>query len=64
MIPNEKNHREDEFIGAEGTEAIGEGRRSGEARTRDVEEQLDAALACTFPCSDPISCQGDVGCPR
>ena len=45
-----------EWIGAEGTEAPGEPRRSGEARQRDVQEQLDAALACTFPASDPVSC--------
>ena len=43
------------FIGAEGTEPVGEPRRSGEARKRDIEEQLDAALACTFPASDPVS---------
>ncbi len=46
----------DEQIGAEGTEAPGEPRRSGEPRPRDVQERLDAALACTFPASDPISC--------
>jgi hypothetical protein len=34
---------------------VGEPRRSGEARQRDIQEQLDAALACTFPASDPIS---------
>jgi hypothetical protein len=48
--------RTDEQIGAEGTEAPGEPRRSGEARVRDAQEKLDAALACTFPASDPISC--------
>ncbi|HET7811059.1 MAG TPA: hypothetical protein VFL16_10825 [Steroidobacteraceae bacterium] len=46
----------DRLIGAEGTEPMGEERRSGEARRRDLEEQLDAALACTFPCSDPVGC--------
>ena len=44
------------LIGAEGTEAVGESRRTGEPRKRDVDEQLDAALACTFPASDPIGC--------
>jgi hypothetical protein len=44
------------LIGAEGTEPSGEPRRSGEARLRDVDEMLDAALACTFPASDPIGC--------
>ena len=44
------------FIGAEGTEAVGEPRRTGEARRRHVEEMLDAALACTFPASDPVGC--------
>ena len=41
-------------IGAEGTEAPGEARRSGTAHTADNEEQLDAALANTFPASDPV----------
>jgi hypothetical protein len=49
----------DRFIGAEGTESMGEQRRSGEARQREADEELDAALACTFPASDPISRQGD-----
>jgi hypothetical protein len=54
---------EDQHIGAEGTEATGEPPRSGEARQRDLEEQLDAALACTFPASDPIGCLGtDLNC--
>jgi hypothetical protein len=54
----------DRFIGAEGTESAGEPRRSGEARQREIDEQLDAALACTFPASDPIGCLGgDPGCP-
>ena len=44
------------LIGAEGTEPSGAPRRSGEARLRDMEEMLDAALACTFPASDPIGC--------
>lgn len=43
------------MIGAEGTEPVGEKPRSGEARQRDIQEQLDAALACTFPASDPVS---------
>jgi len=52
------------LIGAEGTEAAGESRRSGEARKRAIDEQLDAALACTFPASDPIGCLGgESGCP-
>jgi hypothetical protein len=54
----------DRFIGAEGTERADEQRRSGEARQRHIDEQLDAALACTFPASDPIGClAGDPGCP-
>jgi hypothetical protein len=44
------------FIGAEGTEPLGEPRRTGEAKRRSVEEMLDAALACTFPASDPVGC--------
>ena len=52
------------LIGAEGTEAVGEERRSGMARKRHMDEQLDAALACTFPASDPVGCLGgDPGCP-
>jgi hypothetical protein len=46
----------DKFIGAEGTEAVGEPARSGEAKLRDVDEMLDAALACSFPASDPVGC--------
>jgi hypothetical protein len=46
----------DAHIGAEGTEPPGEPRRSGVARLRDPDEELDAALACTFPASDPVSC--------
>jgi hypothetical protein len=46
----------DRHIGAEGTEPPGAPRRSGEARLRDPDEALDAALACTFPASDPVSC--------
>ncbi|HEV7610210.1 MAG TPA: thiamine pyrophosphate-dependent enzyme [Steroidobacteraceae bacterium] len=41
-------------IGAEGTEAPGEPRRSGVPHLSDDEEQLDAALANTFPASDPV----------
>lgn len=48
--------RTDEHIGAEGTEPIGEPRRSGAPGTRPADEALDAALACTFPASDPVSC--------
>jgi pyruvate dehydrogenase (quinone) len=44
----------DQHIGAEGTEPVGEARRSGLAGARDEEEQLDAALAGTFPASDPV----------
>jgi hypothetical protein len=47
-----------ELIGAEGTEPIGAAARTGDARKRDLEEELDAALACTFPASDPIGCLG------
>lgn len=43
-----------ERIGAEGTEPTGAPARTGHAHTRDIEEQLDAALACTFPASDPV----------
>jgi hypothetical protein len=46
----------DRFIGAEGTEPAGEMPRTGEARSRELDEMLDAALACTFPASDPIGC--------
>ena len=53
----ERPHQEPEpLIGAEGTEPSGAPRRSGEAKLRDVDEMLDAALACTFPASDPIGC--------
>lgn len=51
LAPDEESDR---HIGAEGTEPIGEARRSGVARTRDGEEELDAALAGTFPASDPV----------
>jgi hypothetical protein len=44
------------LIGAEGTEPAGEARRTGEPRNRNVDEELDAALACTFPASDPVGC--------
>jgi pyruvate dehydrogenase (quinone) len=44
----------DRFIGAEGTEPVGETRRSGAAQLRSEDEQLDAALAGTFPASDPV----------
>jgi hypothetical protein len=57
--------REDahELIGPEGTEPVGEEPRSGEPRKRSLEEELDAALACTFPASDPIGCLGtDLNC--
>jgi hypothetical protein len=49
----------DRHIGAEGTEAPGEPRRSGVARPQTREERLDAALACTFPASDPIGSFGE-----
>ena len=45
-----------ELIGAEGTEPVGAPPRSGEAQLKEAEEALDAALACTFPASDPIGC--------
>lgn len=52
-----------ERIGAEGTEPAGAAPRTGEARARDLDEQLDAALACTFPASDPVGCLGtDLNC--
>jgi pyruvate dehydrogenase (quinone) len=44
----------DQHIGAEGTEPIGEQRRSGAPHRSDEQEQLDAALAGTFPASDPV----------
>jgi hypothetical protein len=50
------------LIGAEGTEPCGEPRRSGENKRRDMEEALDAALACTFPASDPIGCLTAADC--
>lgn len=43
-----------ERIGAEGTEPTGAPARTGDAHAQDLEEQLDAALACTFPASDPV----------
>jgi hypothetical protein len=46
----------DQFIGAEGTEAAGERRRTGAAKRRELDEMLDAALACSFPASDPVGC--------
>jgi hypothetical protein len=63
-MSHERNPGErEQFIGAEGTEPMGEARRTGEARTRDIQEQLDAALACTFPASDPVSgCAASAGC--
>lgn len=52
-----------EWIGAEGTEPVGAEPRTGEPRKRSLEEELDAALACTFPASDPIGCLGtDLNC--
>jgi hypothetical protein len=47
-----------ERIGAEGTEPQGAPRRTGDGHSRELDEQLDAALACTFPASDPIGCLG------
>ncbi len=43
------------LIGAEGTEKLGEARRSGEAQSRPVDEEVDASLASSFPASDPSS---------
>ncbi|HET9862811.1 MAG TPA: thiamine pyrophosphate-dependent enzyme [Steroidobacteraceae bacterium] len=43
------------LIGAEGTEPIGAPRRSGEAQQRPIDEEVDAAVAGTFPASDPYS---------
>jgi len=45
----------DSQIGAEGTEKVGEARRSGAPGPRPVDEELDAAVASTFPASDPFS---------
>ncbi len=47
-----------EMIGAEGTEPVGSPPRTGVAHARELDEQLDAALACTFPASDPVGCLG------
>jgi pyruvate dehydrogenase (quinone) len=44
----------DRHIGAEGTEPPGAPRRSGAPHAADEDEQLDAALAGTFPASDPV----------
>jgi hypothetical protein len=44
------------LIGAEGTEPVGAPTRTGVAQPKDMDEMLDAALACTFPASDPIGC--------
>jgi hypothetical protein len=65
MGPEEASDESACLIGAEGTEAVGEARRSGQAQMRDLDEQLDAALACTFPCSDPVGCLAacDSDCP-
>src|SRR3954469_299161 len=43
------------LIGAEGTEKVGESRRSGAPGPRPVDEELDASVASTFPASDPFS---------
>jgi thiamine pyrophosphate-dependent acetolactate synthase large subunit-like protein len=43
------------MIGAEGTEKVGEARRSGAPGPRPVDEELDASVASTFPASDPFS---------
>jgi thiamine pyrophosphate-dependent acetolactate synthase large subunit-like protein len=45
----------DALIGAEGTEPVGAPRRSGEAMQRPIDEEVDAAVASTFPASDPYS---------
>jgi hypothetical protein len=56
----EKDHV---MIGAEGTEPVGGEPRTGEPHKRDLDEELDAVLACTFPASDPIGCLGtDLNC--
>jgi hypothetical protein len=55
----------DQHIGAEGTEPVGEVRRSGAAHPSDEQEQLDAALAGTFPASDPVGgTHADAESPR
>jgi hypothetical protein len=46
----------DRFIGSEGTEPLGAQPRTGDPKQRELEEMIDAALACTFPASDPIGC--------
>jgi thiamine pyrophosphate-dependent acetolactate synthase large subunit-like protein len=45
----------DALIGAEGTEPLGAPRRSGAPKQRPVDEEVDAAVASTFPASDPYS---------
>ncbi len=54
-LPDETEERRS-FIGAEGTERAGEPPRTGDAHSRELDEDLDAALACTFPASDPVGC--------
>jgi hypothetical protein len=49
-------------MGADAPAPRGAPRRSGAAAPRDVDEELDAALACTFTPSDPLSCMGDPEC--
>ena len=70
-VPIESSSADAEsFIGAEGTEAPDEPRRTGEAKNRSLDEMLDAALACTFPASDPIGClkvvnaDDELGCEK
>ena len=55
LIGTYEQPKTDQHIGAEGTEAPGESRRSGEPHSADAQEQLDAALANSFPASDPVT---------
>jgi pyruvate dehydrogenase (quinone) len=55
----------DRHIGAEGTEPPGAARRTGVPHLADEDEQLDAALAGTFPASDPVGgTHSDTQSPR
>jgi hypothetical protein len=54
--PSGPDDESDRFIGAEGTEPLGGPARTGDPKQRELDEMIDAALACTFPASDPIGC--------
>jgi hypothetical protein len=65
METNPQQREAAQHIGAEGTEPLGAPARSGDAHKRDLDEELDAALACTFPASDPVGCLGtELNCPK